>query len=271
MAIKISSTEVIDNSRVLQNIAGANGVCNNFHATAVAITTVLNFALPVMSLTMSGPVTFTESNKLLGRSALLLLDTSVTAYTPTFSANIKWQNATTPTWGDYRYWQIALVCVDGTNVRGIALGYEFTGSTLTLNGGSGGTVTVFDGSGGPYNTGLAVRFNTDGTVEKGTFTQGAAMTWVAAGNWITGGAFTASEYDVRFTNWADTGGGASENFDTKPVADDSWISLSSNRTWQKDSTTTDILNWSGDFEVRKNAGAPPATGSSSWTFVLENT
>jgi hypothetical protein len=138
MAIKISSTEVIDNSRVLQNITGANGVCNNFHAAAVAITTVLNFALPVMSLTMSGPVTFTESNKLLGRSALLLLDTSPSAFTPTFSANIKWQNGVTPTWGDYLYWQIALQCIDGTNVRGIALGYEFTGT----NNYPAGTFTV---------------------------------------------------------------------------------------------------------------------------------
>jgi hypothetical protein len=269
MAIKISSTEVIDNSRVLQNIAGANGVYNNFHAASVAITTVLNFALPVMSLTMSGPVTFTESNKLLGRSALLLLDTSATAYTPTFSANIKWQNATTPTWGDYQYWQIALQCVDGTNVRGIALGYEFTGSGLTLDGGSGGSHTVLDGV-APYDTGLAIRFKTDGTVEKGKYTNGAAMSWVAAGNWITGGAFTASEYDVRFTNWAAVTGGGLANWVTKPVADDSWISLSSERFWNRAATTGIELQWTGDYEVRKSAGAPPATGSSSWTFTLDN-
>jgi hypothetical protein len=145
MAIKISSTEVIDNSRVLQNITGANGVCNNFHAAAVAITTVLNFALPVMSLTMSGPVTFTESNKLLGRSALLLLDTSPSAFTPTFSSNIKWQNGTTPTWGDYQYWQIALQCIDGTNVRGIALGFSATAPTETI---------TLSGTTGSYNTTL---------------------------------------------------------------------------------------------------------------------
>ena len=170
MAIKISTTEVIDSSRVLQNIAGANGVCNNFHAAAVAITTVLNFALPVMSLTMSGPVTFTESNKLLGRSALLLLDTSPSAFTPTFSANIKWQNATTPTWSNYRYWQIALQCVDGTNVRGIALGYEFTGSappvteTITLSGspGLGYNVTVTQRENG--QSAAFWYFNSNGTV-----------------------------------------------------------------------------------------------------------
>jgi len=174
MAIKISTTEVIDSSRVLQNIAGANGVCNNFHATAVAITTVLNFALPVMSLTMSGPVIFTESNKLLGRSALLLLDTSSSAFTPTFSADIRWQNGVTPTWGNYRYWQIALQCVnvftEGTKVRGIALGYEFTGSappvteTITLSGfpGLGYNATVTQREGGVSSA--FWYFNSNGTV-----------------------------------------------------------------------------------------------------------
>ena len=271
MAIKISGTEVINDSRALVNITGADGVYSQFHASMQTVaTTLLDFSDPVQYQLMTANRTYTESNKATGRHSLFLLDTSATAYTPTFSSNIKWAEGTEPTWSSYRYWMIPMQCVDATIVRAAAAGYESIGA-LTLDGGSGGAHFVFDGSGGPWSTNLAVRFNTDGTVEKGKSIGGAIIAWVAAGNWITGGAFTASEYDVRFTNWADTGGGASENFDAKPVADDSWISLSSNRTWQKNSTTEVILNWYGDFEVRKNAGAPPATGSSSWNFELENT
>ena len=271
MAIKISGTEVINDSRALVNITGADGVYSQFHPSMQTVaTTLLDFSDPVQYQLMTANRTYTESNKATGRHSLFLLDTSSTGYTPTFSSNIKWAGGTEPTWADYRYWMIPMQCVDATIVRATASGYESIGA-LTLDGGSGGAHFVFDGSGAPYSTNLAVRFNTDGTVEKGKSIGGAIIAWVAAGNWITGGAFTASEYDVRFTNWADTGGGASENFDAKPVADDSWISLSSNRTWQKNSTTEVILNWTGDFEVRKNAGAPPATGSSSWSFELENT
>jgi hypothetical protein len=271
MAIKISGTEVINDSRALVNITGADGVYSQFHPSMQTVaTTLLDFSDPVQYQLMTANRTYTESNKATGRHSLFLLDTSATAYTPTFSSNIKWAEGTEPTWASYRYWMIPMQCVDATIVRASAAGYESI-SVLTLDGGSGGAHFVFDGSGGPWSTNLAVRFNTDGTVERGKSIGGAIIAWTASGNWITGGAFTASEYDVRFTNWADTGGGASENFDTKPVADDSWISLSSNRTWQKNSTTEDILNWTGDFEVRKNAGAPPATGSSSWSFELENT
>ena len=174
MAIKVTGTTVIDNSRVLQNITGANGVYNNFHPASTAITSVIDFSTPFMTLTMSGNVTFTESNKLLGRSALLLLDTSSSAYTPTFSAEIRWQNGVTPTWGNYRYWQIALQCVnvftEGTKVRGIALGYEFTGSappvteTITLSGspGLGYNVTVTQRENG--QSAAFWYFNSNGTV-----------------------------------------------------------------------------------------------------------
>jgi hypothetical protein len=125
MAIKISSTEVIDNSRVLQNITGANGTYTNFHAAATTITTVINFSTPVMTLTMSGNVTFSESNKGAGKTAILILDTSASGHTPTFSANVKWPGAgTAPTWSDSRYWEIAFVCWDSTTVRATAVGFD---------------------------------------------------------------------------------------------------------------------------------------------------
>ena len=269
MAIKISGTEVINDSRALVNITGADGVYSQFHPSMQTVaTTLLDFSDPVQYQLMTANRTYTESNKATGRHSLFLLDTSATGYTPTFSSNIKWAEGTEPTWASYRYWMIPMQCVDATIVRASAAGYESIGA-LTLDGGSGGSHTVLDGV-APYDTGLAIRFKTDGTVEKGKYTNGDAMSWVAAGNWITGGAFTASEYDVRFTNWAAVTGGGLANWVTKPIADDSWISLSSERSWVRAATTGIELEWTGDYEVRKSAGAPPATGSSSWTFTLDN-
>lgn len=125
MAIKISTTTVIDNSRVLQNIAGANGLYNNFHAAAATITDVLNFNTPLMTLTMSGNVTFSESNKVAGKTAILILDTNTSPFTPSFSANIKWPGGgSAPTWSDSRYWMISFVCWDSTVVRAAATGFS---------------------------------------------------------------------------------------------------------------------------------------------------
>jgi hypothetical protein len=138
MPIIVRDTEVIDDSGVLQNITGANGTYTTFYPLATIITNTLNFDTPMMTLLMSSNVTFGESNKGSGKSAMLLLDTSSNGYTPTFSTNIKWQAGITPSWENFRYWQIALQSVDGTNVRAIALGYESTAvvptETITLSG-----------------------------------------------------------------------------------------------------------------------------------------
>jgi len=125
MAIKVTGTTVIDNSRVLQNITGANGVYNNFHPASTAITSVIDFSTPFMTLTMSGNVTFTESNKSAGRTAILILNTNSTPFAPTFSANIKWPaGGTAPTWSTYRYWEISFVCWDATIVRAVSAGFS---------------------------------------------------------------------------------------------------------------------------------------------------
>lgn len=123
MAIKISGTDVINNSRAIENITNATGTYDAFHPTATAITTVINFSTPLMTLTMSGNVTFTESNKNTGKTAILLLDTSASAHTPTFSANIKWPADTEPTWSGSRYWMIGFTCWDSSIVRATATGY----------------------------------------------------------------------------------------------------------------------------------------------------
>lgn len=123
MTIKISGTSVINNSRALENITDAQGVYDAFHPTATAITTVINFNTPLMTLVMSGNVTFTESNKDTGKTGILLLDRSASGHTPTFSSNIKWQLDAEPAWSGSRYWMIGFTCWDTTIVRATAAGY----------------------------------------------------------------------------------------------------------------------------------------------------
>ena len=67
---------------------------------------------------------FSEENKAAHRSIILLLDTSASDHDPTFSSNIKFVNATTPTWDDYRYWVISMICLDSTNVLASATGHD---------------------------------------------------------------------------------------------------------------------------------------------------
>lgn len=123
MPVIVSSTTVIDNTRKLQNIAGANGVYDAFQPNIAQITSIIDFNTPMMELFMTGNVTFSESNKAAGKAGMLLLDTSSDQHTPSFSANIKWFNGTEPAWEDYQHWQIAFQCVDATVVRATAVGF----------------------------------------------------------------------------------------------------------------------------------------------------
>lgn len=118
MAVKIAGTTVIDDSRILQNITNTTGVYTDWHPAADTITTVIDFDKPMMKLAMTGNVTFTESNKAAGKSCVLILDTSTTPHTPTFSANVKFTS--TPTWSGSRFWIITFVAWDATTVRATA-------------------------------------------------------------------------------------------------------------------------------------------------------
>ena len=124
MAIKVSSTAVIDDSRILQNLAGASGSYTSFYPTITAISSAINMAKPVMSCTLSSNVTFTTSNRDQGRNSVLVLDTNTSSFTPTFPAEITWANDTTPTWSDNRYWHIAMWCWNNTDIRAAAVGYN---------------------------------------------------------------------------------------------------------------------------------------------------
>lgn len=134
MALKISGTEVVTDSRVLSAITGASGVYDDFHPKETVITTTIDLNNPLMTLTMPGNVTFTVTNLSACRSATLLLDTTSVGYTPTFPASVKWAGGTTPTWSNSRYWQISFIVEPGNSfVMGSAVGFESTGGTETVS------------------------------------------------------------------------------------------------------------------------------------------
>lgn len=128
MAIVVGSTEVIDNSRRLQNIAGANGTYDAFHpnvATLSSAATInVNMNNPFINLTLGTNATLVVINPGPGKTSVLALDTSASGFTPSFSSNVKWAEDSEPTWSDHRYWNVAFVCWDTSNVRTAAVGFD---------------------------------------------------------------------------------------------------------------------------------------------------
>jgi hypothetical protein len=121
--LNVSGVSTLTGITLAGNITGGGFTYENLHPSITTVTTNIDFNKPFNKLTMSGATTFTESNKAEGKVTIFKLDRSASSYTPTFSANIKWASAETPTWADYRYWVISLTCHDGTNVFGSATGH----------------------------------------------------------------------------------------------------------------------------------------------------
>lgn len=126
MSIKIANTEVISNSRVVNNISNIYSVYTNLQPNITTITNLIDFDKPVMTTVMTGNQSFTEANKAIGGISILLLDRSSNNRNPTFSGNIKWgADGSTPQWQNFRYWVISFTCKNSTEVLAAASGYTF--------------------------------------------------------------------------------------------------------------------------------------------------
>ena len=138
-----------------------------------------------------------------------------------------------------------------------------------LNAGSGGTIAAFDPA-SPYDSNVGIRFNTDGTVERGSSINGAAITWSSHGAWIDPLSAASGNFSVRYTNRANLGTGTYD-FTTKAAVEDTWIATSSQRVWTWNETSQSLADegFTCDFEVRDDVGSI-VTGSSSYTFSIEN-
>lgn len=233
MAIKISSTIVVDDNRKLKNITDATGYFTNLRSSPIAITDNVNFTTPMMSCTLAAATTFTESGMAAGRTATVLLDTSTNYYTPTFPSSWNWVSNTEPTWGNYQHWQVYATCVSATEIRANAVGFTATSAgppteTVSLEGTTSTPETFFDQSAGIQDLVMGWTFNSDGNVYKyeniynvggsGTYLH-SSTTW----NNIT----PSTTYYIRVTNYA---GNNLSTLDSAAL--NSWLALTTTRTFR---------------------------------------
>lgn len=126
MAIKIGGETVIDDSRIMQNIAGNEGTLYtryNANYPLSATTDNINFSTPFMFCVLDAATTFTETGAAIGKSSQMLLDITTAGYVPTWSSNINWAEGTEPTWGDYQRWHCFFTVVALDEIRATAFGY----------------------------------------------------------------------------------------------------------------------------------------------------
>jgi hypothetical protein len=207
VAYKIGSTQVISNSRALSNLTGASGKYDDLRGSYSTITTVVDMNKPLMSCVMTGNVTFSESNKAVGKSAVLVLDRSSSGHTPIFSTNVKWANDIEPNWSSYRYWNIALVCWDSTTIRASASGLGSTGGpapseTITLSGTSSSYNFRIGETANPNPCTVTWFFNSDGTVEFFEPDLGTEEYWQLGTEWCN--VTPSTTYYIRATETSGT-------------------------------------------------------------------
>lgn len=135
---------------------------------------------------------------------------------------------------------------------------------LTL---SGETIAGTD-SGSPFDSTAGIRFNTDGTVEKGEEDNGGGIVWTqmdAATDWIIPNGAATSDFEVRYTNRVGT-----PDFTTSAAAEDSWVDMSTQRVWLWNETTSGNKTFDADFEMRRGSSGS-AEASATYTFNIFNT
>lgn len=239
MAIKIIGTEVISNLRAFNNLTLIdNSSYNDLYSNVVSIGTAIDFNNASMIKIMTGATTFTESNKSAGRVSFLLLDTSDSGFTPTFSANIEWPNDTEPTWSNARYWHIGLVCWDSTTVRAVASGYGSTGQgvveTVSLSGTSSSYNLTVSNTVNPTSAVAGWKFKTDGTLFETNIGGTYNVQFNAGTEWCN--TTPSQTYYLRCTviNGILDGGSSATN---------TWLALTTERTYQVvDSTVSGSSN-----------------------------
>lgn len=104
------------------------GTYTNLHPvvnTNAAVTGATTFDVnkPMHHFDMTGAASFTGVGIAAGKTCMMVLDTSASAYTPTWGSDIKWPGATEPSWADSRYWIVSFTCLDGAIILASASGY----------------------------------------------------------------------------------------------------------------------------------------------------
>lgn len=231
MAIKVNTTVVIDNDRSMLNIADTVGEVSILDSKVglSTCTNNINFTTPFMNCIMAADTTFTESGAAEGRSAQLLLDTTTSAYDPTFSSNINWQGGTEPTWSGYQRWHIIFTALSATDIRAVAFGYDAQGGGTPSNWPGGSATARVDngsdlsaisddretgdpGTGATAISGHRVRFyrRSGG---------GSRIFWTPVGNGDTGSGDKNAWYNTSGTASAHISAGTTVDFWTENTVD----------------------------------------------------
>jgi len=92
-------------------------------ASNVTGSTTIDMRKPMHHLDMTGATSFTGVSIAAGRTCMMVLDTTATPHTPSWGSDIKWPDATEPTWADSRYWIVSMTCLDGSIILASASGY----------------------------------------------------------------------------------------------------------------------------------------------------
>jgi hypothetical protein len=247
MAIKVSTTEIITDSSVLQNFNSMQGNYTGLYPNANSITTVIDMDTPIMLASLSANRTFTVTNAQAGKTAVLLLDIGSNGYTPTFPSSFKWAEDTQPSWTGTRYWQIGLTAWDSSTVRVIATGYSGSGATApTIDLGS--TINTYSSGsnlGGYARTTLAI--GASGTIAtSGTGTSGATSGTVSR-TWLLSGS--ASDYQIKWDGTGDTGYLISNS------GLGTWLNGGVNHSWviEEDDNDSVTRSVSGTLSIRDTA------------------
>lgn len=116
-----SSTDTWDFNKAI------TGSYTNLHPVVTTLssttTEVIDLTKPMQHITMTGATTFQAVSVAAGRTTMVVLDTSTTPHTPSWNTDIKWPDATEPTWADRRYWIVSLTAIDATTTLASAQGY----------------------------------------------------------------------------------------------------------------------------------------------------
>lgn len=263
MAIKISGTEVINDQRQLVNVADATITAGDgYSAKTSVVTNNINFTEPFMTCTLTAATTFTVSGEAEGKSAIMILDTATTPYTPSWPSAINWEDNTEPTWATYRKWQIHFYCVSGTRIDAFAIGFDAQSTqpteSVSLEGTTSSPESFYDRA-STNNADLIMgwRFGLDGNVYKYESIYnvgGSGMYLHSSSTWNN---ITPSQtYYIRVTNFGGTVNLSVSDSDTL----NSWIALSSNRDFRvRDSRN--LLQYADENMVMKVEIASDSGGS----------
>jgi hypothetical protein len=271
MAIKISNTTVIDDSRSFVNVTNCSGLYGDLHASPSVTTSNISVSNAIQTCIMTANQTFTMSGGDEGRTTALLLDTGSTPWVPAFPSSIKWVGGE-PTWANSRYWQITFLS-RGTYFTGSAVGYAGSSPTeaVTLDGTTGSPVTNNDNVGtGAFEAGW--RFKTDGNVYKWQSpfnTNGSGETLYSTTTWNN---ITPSQtYYIKASNFSGSVNLSVANSDTL----NTWIALNTTREFVVyDSRAKNSIGTEDNVmkvEISANSSGSPVLATGYYKVVYNGT